>query len=344
MNSKNAIQAWEADAAQFTDFITVNRRQPYSHVDAERRLYVWGLRHVTRLHRGMLNEHQEQVMNGILDLYDEVARRYPTKTPSLDGAEQFHAAHGRLPSPEAAGEEGAAAKALSGYIRACRYRDGFRPDALERLLALPGAIPENERAAFQRALHMLRTYRRPLAAPADTITFKGVPLNPAARPKRVPAVTAVRENQEYRYNDKWNAVFTDFSAWVKEHGALPRRRSTDPQEKRLANWLNVQRRNHRGNDIPENLEAILRTVPGALEPAQFKSPEQWYESINAFLEANHRLPTAKAAPGTEERSMAEYISGRLRPALRAGKITPDDSEALARLTAAMPPVRVKPAA
>lgn len=344
MNNNAAVEAWDAAAAELSDFVAANKRQPSSQDPAEKHLYDWGLRQISRMNRGMLSDRQEQNIAAILDLYESVVDLYPSKTPSLDAAEQFYARHGRLPSAEAGGEEAETAKILKGYIRACRYRDGFRADALTRLLALPGAIPEEELASYQRALHILANYRRPMAQSAEGMSINGIRLNPAARLKRVPATTRIKSNQELKYADKWNSVFAEFTAWVTEHGSLPRRRSTDPQEKRLANWLNVQRRNHRENEIPEPLEATLATVPGALEPAAFKTAGQWYEQIAAFLTEHGRLPSCSAESGTPERSMAEYVAGRLRPALRNGTVQQADSPALAAIKAELRPFRGEVAA
>lgn len=343
MNSKAAIKAWESAAAEFTEFITVNRRQPNTVNPDERELYHWGLRHTSRMRRGLLNEHQEVIMNGILDLYESIGDPYPTKTPSLDGLEQFYAAHGRVPSADAGGEEAAVAASLKAYIRVCRTRDGFRADTLERLLAIPGAVDDEQLGSFQRALHILRTHRLP-AGTASGIVIGGIRLNPATRTKRVPLSVPVPTNSEIRYADKWNSVFAEFTAWVDANGSLPRRRSTDPEEQRLANWLNVQRRNHRGQEIPPALEKVLASVPGALEPIAFKSAAQWYANIAAFYDANGRMPSCSAANGTDERSLAEYMTGRLRPALRSGQL-PDPANAdLARILAVIPAVRAKKAA
>lgn len=338
MNSKAAIKAWESAAAEFTEFLTANRRQPNTVNPEERELYHWGLRHTARMRRGLLNERQEEIMNGILDLYESIGSPYPTKTPSLDGLEQFYAAHGRVPSPEAGGEEAAVAASLKAYLRVCRTRDGFRADTLERLLAIPGAVEAGQLPAFERALHVLRTYRRP-AASASGIVIGGIRLNPSSRTKRVSRAVPVPTNSEIRYADKWNSMFAEFTAWVDVHGTLPRRRSTDPQELRLANWLNVQRRNHREQEIPPALEKVLSAVPGALEPATFKSAAQWYAAIASFYDANGRMPSCAAANGTEERSLAEYMTGRLRPALRTGKLPDPANPDLARILAIIPKPR-----
>lgn len=61
----------------------------------------------------------------------------------------------------------------------------------------------------------------------------------------------------------WNGFFADLQEWTKKNGRTPRRRSTDPDEYRLANWLNRQLVNHRAGKLSAAWTRKLRRA-GAL--------------------------------------------------------------------------------
>lgn len=66
------------------------------------------------------------------------------------------------------------------------------------------------------------------------------------------------------HDARWREVFADFTAWVDRAGRLPNRRSTDTEEYRMANWLNVQRANQRAGRLRAPHAEQLSVVPGAL--------------------------------------------------------------------------------
>lgn len=102
--------------------------------------------------------------------------------------------------------------------------------------------------------------RRHLEVLARVAEGAGVPAALASDAQTVLGATPATDP----YRIKWEAVFADFTAWTKENGSLPRRRSTDTEEYRLANWLNVQRVNQRNGRMRPDLHRMLCAVPGAL--------------------------------------------------------------------------------
>ena len=79
----------------------------------------------------------------------------------------------------------------------------------------------------------------------------------------IPAIETVLGGPD-PYRSKWQAVFADFTAWIDAYGSLPKRRTEDKEEYRLANWLNVQRANQRAGKLRPDLAVKLSAVPGAL--------------------------------------------------------------------------------
>jgi hypothetical protein len=93
--------------------------------------------------------------------------------------------------------------------------------------------------------------------------------------------------------DRWNKGFAELSAWVEAHGELPRRRTSNPDEYRVANWVNVQRVQFRDNNLAAGWVERLRTVPGALDPKpRMKGDLAFARSIADFHAAHGRLPRA----------------------------------------------------
>lgn len=110
------------------------------------------------------------------------------------------------------------------------------------------------------------------------------------------------------YVVKWSAVFSDFTAWIDTHGRLPRRRTADAEEYRLANWLNVQRVNQRSGGLRDDLAVVLATVDGALspQPRRLCSRDQWVSQVLDFYEAKGFLPRSSGV-GPEEKKLGHWL-------------------------------------
>lgn len=120
--------------------------------------------------------------------------------------------------------------------------------------------------------------------------------------------------------DRWNKGFADLSAWFATHGALPRRRTHDEEEHRVANWLNVQRVQFRnGNLSNENIDR-LNTVTGALSPRRGPSDLEMANGIAQFYGAHGHLPRwLVPAP---ECTLSGHLT-KLRRKLTDGVLSPD---------------------
>lgn len=61
----------------------------------------------------------------------------------------------------------------------------------------------------------------------------------------------------------WHGFFTDLKTWARKNGRMPRRRSTDAEEYRLANWLNRQAVSYRAGKLSTGYAKKLKGL-GAL--------------------------------------------------------------------------------
>lgn len=91
------------------------------------------------------------------------------------------------------------------------------------------------------------------------------------RAAEISSLTAMRPTMARA--GEWQSTFAAVAAWVDVHGSLPRRRSADPEELRLANWLNRNRQNERAGGLSaaqskqiaglESLRPTARRQPGS---------------------------------------------------------------------------------
>lgn len=122
------------------------------------------------------------------------------------------------------------------------------------------------------------------------------------------------------------------------HGRLPKRRAKDAAEYRLANWLNVQRANHRAGKLHPEYAATLGGLQGAFQTRRTRTHRQWADEIAAFHAAHGRAPAANASDPAE-RSLGHYLAERLRPGMASGAITAADCAPLASVPNALSPLR-----
>lgn len=139
--------------------------------------------------------------------------------------------------------------------------------------------------------------------------------------------------------DRWNKGFAELSAWVEAHGELPRRRTSDPDEYRVANWVNVQRVQFRDNNLAADWVERLRTVPGALNPKpKMKGDLAFARSIADFHAAHGRLPRADV-PAPEGTAGIHLL--KLWNKNRDGLLAPDARAVLAAVPGAFGPRDVR---
>lgn len=141
-----------------------------------------------------------------------------------------------------------------------------------------------------------------------------------------------------RHQRIWSAVFDELDAWTKANGRLPKRRAKDSEEYRLANWLNVQRANHRAGKLHPDYITALGGIQGAFETRRTRTHREWASEIADFHATHGRTPAANASD-PEERSLGHYLTERLRPGVASGVITSADSAPLASVPNALSPLR-----
>jgi hypothetical protein len=59
---------------------------------------------------------------------------------------------------------------------------------------------------------------------------------------------------------RWHAMFDDYESYMAATGQIPRYRTADQDERRLAAWADKQRKRHRARDLPEERTARLRAI------------------------------------------------------------------------------------
>lgn len=121
-----------------------------------------------------------------------------------------------------------------------------------------------------------------------------------------------------RLDEQWGRSFAELQTWVTRTGRLPRRRSSEATEYRLANWLNRQRTDARKATIDPEHERLLRTIPGALEaPGLRLSDVVLADRVRSFHTVHGRLPRR----GAEGESTTANDLARLRSMIRVGDIS-----------------------
>lgn len=152
----------------------------------------------------------------------------------------------------------------------------------------------------------------------------------------LPAIRLVLDEPD-PYGKKWSAVFSGFTAWVNAHGKLPNRRSSDQEEYRLANWLNVQRVNQRAGTFRPDLAERLGAVQGALTPQVRIRPTRQTRiaQVMNFHAAAGRFP-GRGSQDDAERKLGTWLNNQRR-GIHEGRVTPADFGELANLPGALMP-------
>lgn len=115
----------------------------------------------------------------------------------------------------------------------------------------------------------------------------------AQRKRSEAAERASRKTTVGSLEDRWDKGFEELTAWVETHGSLPRRRTFDADEYRVANWLNVQRMQLRDSNLRPVWKERLSAVPGALEPReQIRDEAELARTVAEFYAQHGRLPKA----------------------------------------------------
>lgn len=110
--------------------------------------------------------------------------------------------------------------------------------------------------------------------------------------------------RQIRDRESWDKNMAALRAWVGINNRLPKMRAPDPEESRLANFINYQRRSVAAGKVAADMEAHLRTIPGVLEARPKDRPaHEWTALVEAFIARTGRIPHLRAED-PEERSLA----------------------------------------
>lgn len=135
--------------------------------------------------------------------------------------------------------------------------------------------------------------------------------------------------------DAWISRFKALQAWVEENGSLPENDPDGGRGDTLRTWLNRQRAAVRNGTLESNLEAILRSVPGAVQErcptgGRSTSRAEKIRELEEFHAAHGRLPAySGTAPG--EKRLYKYLNDTLRPRQRKGMLSAEDLERLGKI-------------
>ncbi|MBG0738740.1 helicase associated domain-containing protein [Paeniglutamicibacter antarcticus] len=209
---------------------------------------------------------------------DENARRR-RRAERLLQLKAFTAEHGRLPNERA---EHKAERSLAGWMRSLFSSRTARPEYDQVREEVESIRRDHDAWSIQ--LRKLQDFiaangRRPTHA-ENTAAATWLDHNIARlregrlHEKRASELSAFMEEcPDTLRSTEWDTNFISVTAWFKAHGCLPRRRSNDPDELRLANWLNWNRRSHRVGALSatqseriaglEPLRASGRRLPGS---------------------------------------------------------------------------------
>ncbi|MCC3299431.1 hypothetical protein [Arthrobacter caoxuetaonis] len=138
-------------------------------------------------------------------------------------------------------------------------------------------------------------------------------------------------------HDAWIARFKAFRDWVQENSRLPENDPEGGPEDTMRNWLDRQRLAVADSNLSPSLEAILRSVPGAIPrgarrkvaaPTVFPPGNSRLDNLELFYGRHGRLPRfSGTAPG--EKNMYKYLNATVRVRYRRNEL---DAATLYRLS------------
>jgi hypothetical protein len=283
---------WDQTFADLSAWLDTHGRMPTSggSSDDEKRLAQWVSNQRGSARKGLLPVSRSSRLSSLVG-----------DTSSSAGHEQrrrqlaaWVAANGRLPrvtKDPARSEENLLAHQLRRLMK--KYRDGAaKLHHIEALLSIPGCLEGQDRSdAEARAKDLRSDVRAALEA---------------APP--VPVDTA-----------RWETSFAELQSWVSAHGSVPRRRTDNAHEYKVANWMNIQRTHARNEELSADRETRLRAIPGALETKETRTTAERIADLAAFEAEHGRLPL-QAAPDPAEASLGNFLH-IIRRKLRSGALS-----------------------
>lgn len=70
------------------------------------------------------------------------------------------------------------------------------------------------------------------------------------------------EQEDTLTSTAWNTTCAQVAAWYAQHGQAPSIQSTNPAEKKLAQWVRTQRQQRKGGRLSPDRAAQLESIPG----------------------------------------------------------------------------------
>lgn len=134
----------------------------------------------------------------------------------------------------------------------------------------------------------------------------------------------------------WHANIDDLAAFHRAHGRYPTTGDADPANRKLAQWLSLQRRADRAGTLPEDRRALLAALPGwaSNQRAELEA-ERWrsrLEELRAFRAEVGRWPRFRDSVDEAERVLGVWLHAQ-RQNFGAGQLTANE---LRRLNAKVP--------
>jgi len=185
----------------------------------------------------------------------------------------FTTKHKRLPAQSAAGKEGV----LANWVRvqrASHKRNKISAERVERLKEISGWSWDAREDAWDQGYTDLQAFiKKHKRLPARRAAGKeGVLANwvrvQRARHKRnkisAERVERLKEISGWSWDlleDAWDQGYTDLQAFIKKHKRLPVRGAAGKEDV-LANWVMVQRRSHKRNNLSAERVRRLNNLPG----------------------------------------------------------------------------------
>jgi hypothetical protein len=119
---------------------------------------------------------------------------------------------------------------------------------------------------------------------------------------------------------KWFSRLEAARLFMEQHGTVPSSRSQDRAERKLANWLSVQRRLARAGDLTAAKRDALAAIPGWETPLrQIVDERRWQgrlAELVAYRNEHKRWPRYRGALNEQERVLGVWLHARRQEASR----------------------------
>lgn len=144
--------------------------------------------------------------------------------------------------------------------------------------------------------------------------------------ERIAALESIQGWSWEATHDAWQNGFALAKDWYAKHSRHPSSRATEREEAKVRNWVHFQRRLKKNNEIPEERELALESIPGwSWHPKQ----DAWnnaYNNAKAWYAKTDRHPSQNSED-TAEKTLCGWI-GTQRKARKRGTLSGEHEAAL----------------